>query len=350
MKKLLSIFLAVIMLFAVASCNQSSESTSEKPSNSASESVSSENSESVTLQNKTFKIGIVDGAPSLVVANLCDGFNYSDDKYNYSTEIEITNTPQSIIAGFANNSYDMAIVPLNLAATAYNKNLGVKLATVNIFGVLYMVGREEITDLSKLKGEVVYSVGAGGTPEIVFKHILTANNVKFEDGIPDTLDKDTVYINTVSAASEAIAALKTKKANYAILGEPVVTQAIANTGTVVALDLQKEFSKIHNGVKFVQAGLVVKNEVAESGEYLNKLIEKMSDNKDYLYAEKDNVIAKLQSKGSQLKVALTKETLDRCLIGVESAKDLKTGIEAFLSLLEAKNYGGKIPDENFYLK
>ena len=339
MKKLLSIFLAVIMLFVVASCNNN-ESASDKTSNSA----------SVTLQSKTFKIGVVDGAPSLVVANLCDGFNYSDDKYNYSTEIEITNTPQNIIAGFANKTYDMAIVPLNLAATAYNKNLGVKLATVNIFGVLYMVGREEIADLNKLKGEVVYSVGAGGTPEIVFKHVLTANNIKFEDGMPDTPKADTVYINTVSAASEAIAALKTKKANYAILGEPVVTQAIKSTGTVVALDLQKEFSKIHNGVKFVQAGLVVKNEVAESGEYLNKLIEKMSGNKDYLYAEKDNVIAKLQSKGSQLKVALTKETLDRCFIGVKSAKGLKTEIEAFLTLLDAKNYGGKIPDENFYLK
>lgn len=339
MKKLLSIFLAVIMLFVVASCNNN-ESASDKTSNSA----------SVTLQNKTFKIGVVDGAPSLVVANLCDGFNYSDDKYNYSTEIEITNTPQNIIAGFANKTYDMAIVPLNLAATAYNKNLGVKLATVNIFGVLYMVGREEITDLNKLKGEVVYSVGAGGTPEIVFKHVLTANNIKFEDGMPDNPKDDTVYINTVTAASEAIKALQTKEANYAILGEPVVTQAIKSTGTVVALDLQKEFSKIHNGVKFVQAGLVVKNEVAESGEYLNKLIEKMSGNKDYLYAEKDNVITKLQSKGSQLKVALTKETLDRCLIGVESAKDLKTEIEAFLTLLDAKNYGGKIPDEKFYLK
>lgn len=339
MKKILSIFLAVIMFFAVASCNNN-ESASDKTSNSA----------SVTLQNKTFKIGVVDGAPSLVVANLCDGFNYSDDKYNYSTEIEITNTPQNIIAGFANKTYDMAIVPLNLAATAYNKNLGVKLATVNIFGVLYMVGREEITDLNKLKGEVVYSVGAGGTPEIVFKHILTANKIKFEDEIPDTPKDDTVYIKTVNMASEAIKALQTKEANYAILGEPVVTQAIKSTGTVVALDLQKEFSKIHNGVKFVQAGLVVKNEVAESGEYLNKLIEKMSGNKDYLYAEKDNVIAKLQSKGSQLKVALTKETLDRCLIGVESAKGLKTEIEAFLTLLDAKNYGGKIPDENFYLK
>lgn len=339
MKKLLSIFLAVIMLFVVASCNIN-ESASDKTSNSA----------SVTLQNKTFKIGVVDGAPSLVVANLCDGFNYSDDKYNYSTEIEITNTPQNIIAGFANKTYDMAIVPLNLAATAYNKNLGVKLATVNIFGVLYMVGREEITDLNKLKGEVVYSVGAGGTPEIVFKHILTANKIKFEDEIPDTPKDDTVYIKTVNVASEAIKALQTKEANYAILGEPVVTQAIKSTGTVVALDLQKEFSKIHNGVRFVQAGLVVKNEVAESGEYLNKLIEKMSGNKDYLYTEKDNVIAKLQSKGSQLKVALTKETLDRCLIGVKSAKGLKTEIEAFLTLLDAKNYGGKIPDENFYLK
>ena len=51
MKKLLSIFLAVIMLFVVASCNNN-ESTSDKTSNSASESVSVENSESVTLQNK----------------------------------------------------------------------------------------------------------------------------------------------------------------------------------------------------------------------------------------------------------------------------------------------------------
>ena len=34
----------------------------------------------------------------------------------------------------------------------------------------------------------------------------------------------------------------------------------------------------------------------------------------------------------------------------KSANGLKTEIEAFLTLLDAKNYGGKIPDENFYLK
>lgn len=333
MKKLLSLLLAFVLSFAFIACSGGS----------------SDGDSSVA--DKTFKIGVVDGAPALAVANLCGGFDYEKDGVKISTDVEIVAGAQNITAGLANGSFDMAIAPLNLASTLYNKskNLDIKLASVNVFGVLYMVGANKIEDLNELKGEVVYVVGAGGTPEVVLKNILDASGVKCADGIPEVVAEDVVYINAVNDAPTVIAALKTNKTKFAVLGEPVVTQAMEKTGAVLALDLQAEWTKVHSGVRFVQAGLAVKGEVAVYDDYLTKLIEKMGGNKQFLYDDSNAAMDAIRLKGSALQTVLTRETIDRCLIGAERANGLKADVEAFLTALGASSYGGTLPGEDFYL-
>ena len=174
MKKFLAFLIAAVMAIACTSCLGTGDNE---------------------LQTKTYTIGVVDGAPALAVTNLADGYTYKGASENVTVKTEITSNPQQIVAGMNNGTFDMAIVPLNLASTLYNKaaNVGAKLVSVNIFSVLYVVGQTEMTDLSSLKGKVVYSVGEGGTPELVLKNLLTANNIAYEDG-ETAEDPEKVYV------------------------------------------------------------------------------------------------------------------------------------------------------------
>ncbi len=329
MKKLLATFIAAAMLFACSSCL-----ATESQGN---------------LTEKTYTIGVVDGAPALAVTNLSEGFVYKGTEENVTVNTEITSNPQQIVAGLNNGTFDMAIVPLNLASTIYNKaaNVGARLVSVNIFSVLYLVGQTELTSLESLKGKVVYSVGEGGTPELVLKNLLDKKGIVYEDG-DEATDPDKVYVKMVAEAPLAISALA--KGNVALLGEPVVTQAMAKTGAQYALDLSGEWAKVYGeGRAFVQAGLVVNGTVASDLAFVRAFVEKMSQNTDYLYENVDSISEKLQGMGSSVSVAFTKATLDRCHIGCKTAKSQQANVEAFLSAFRLSQIGGALPADEFYL-
>lgn len=342
MKKLLALILTAIMVFAVTACG-----TGESASVSGSD-------RTVEKTEKTFKMGVVNGAPALAVANIAGGFDYSDDTSEVKTGVEVLKDAPSVIAGLTNGTYDMAILPLNLAAKQYNAGkLGVKLVSVNIFSVLYVVTKGEYNALDDLKGKVIYSVGIGGTPEVVFKNILTANGIKYEsdESVADG-DKrdDTVYFNVVSDAKLVMTALNKGDADFALLGEPVVSQAMANTGAHIAFGLEDEWKKVHPDVGFVQAGLIVKSTVLdEFGGYVDALLAKMGKNAEHLKANAEKAVSDLNGIGATLP-ALGEDTLKRCLIGADKASDRKADIEAFLSALNPADYGGKLPENDFYAK
>ncbi len=327
MKKLLALILAVVTLFAVASCGKE--------------------------EAKTLKMGVVNGAPALAVANLTGGFDYVDDEKNtVKTSVEVQKDAPGVIAGLTAGTYDMAILPLNVASKLYNAGkLGVKLVSVNIFSVLYVITKGEYKSLDDLKGKVVYSIGEGGTPDVVFKNILSANGIKYEkDDASGKRDSETVYFNAVADAKLVIGALKKGEADFAVLGEPVVSQAMANAEAHIAFGIEDEWKKVHPDVGFVQAGLIVKSSVLDAyGGYIDALLEKMSENENYLKTNTEKAVGDLNGIGASLP-SLSEDTLKRCLIGADKASIRKADVEAFLSALSPEDYGGKLPASDFYAR
>lgn len=347
MKKILSLLVAVLMIFAVASCGQ----TGGTSGNSESKANGNSNvSESVAKTSKTLSMGVVNGAPALAVANIAGGFDFSDEKNEVKTNVNVEKDALAVIAGLTNETYDMAILPVNVAAKLYNAGkLGVKLVSVNIFSVLHVLTKVEYKSLDDMKGKVVYTVGAGGTPEVALKNILTANGIKFADG-DDATDPETVYINAVAEAQLVIAALKKNETDFAILGEPVVSQAMTNTGAKIAFSVEDEWKKAHPGVGFVQAGLIVKSSVLDNfGGYIDALIEKMGENNAYINEHVETVSDELKTVNATLP-KLSAETLSRCLIGADKASMRRADIEAFLKALNPSDYGGKLPADDFYAR
>ncbi len=335
MKKFLAVILSVafacIALVGCAGNNNSEESKG-----------------NVSKTEKTYTIGAVDGAPTLSLVSIADGsFAYSTQTTEYKTSATVAADANAVVANLKNGTYDMAILPLNNAVTLYNDNSDhdFKLASVNVFGVLYMIGKTDIGEnLSALKGKVVYAVGGGGTPGLVFKHLLARNNIKFAMG--DTVeDSETVYIKAISGAPDAIAGLTKGDTEFVVLGEPAVTQVSAKTGAKVVLDFKKEWQKLHGeNSAFVQAGLVV-NTAKVDRDYVAALVEKLKDNKQYLYDNTDKISERLTAMGSTTiaKLTFTEELLNRCNIGCETASSQKTNIEAFLSA-----HSITLPENDFY--
>lgn len=336
MKKLIALILSLVTLCSFTACAESGQSESAVSSNEKVE--------------KTYTIGAVDGAPTLSLVSVADGdFVYSDDKNDYKTNVTVAADATTVVANLKNGTYDMAILPLNNAVTLYNDNdkHDFKLASVNVFGVLYMIGKNDICeDLSLLKGKVVYVVGGGGTPGLVFKRLLEANNVEYAMG--DVVENsEKVYIKAISGAPDAIAGLNVGNTEFVVLGEPAVTQVNAKTNTSVVLDFQKEWKKLYGeNSEFVQAGLVVNTAKVDLG-YVSALVEKLKGNKDYLYANTDKIPERLTAMGSTTiaKMTFTETLLNRCNIGCEKSKAQKSNVEAFLSANGVKS----LPADDFYL-
>ena len=336
-----------MMIFVIVSCGQTG-GTSGNSGSSANG--NSDISESVTKVSKTFSMGVVNGAPALAVANIAGGFDFSDEKNDVKTNVNVEKDAPAVIAGLTNRTYDMAILPLNVASKLYNAGkLGVKLVSVNIFSVLHVLTKGEYNNLNDMKGKVVYTVGAGGTPEVALKNILTANGIKFADG-DEAADSETVYINAVSEAQLVMVALKKGEADFAILGEPVVSQAMAKTGAKIAFSVEDEWKKAHPGVGFVQAGLIVKSSVLDNyGGYVDALMEKMGENNAYINEHIETVSDELKLINATLP-KLSAETLARCLIGADKASFRRVDIEAFFKALNPADYGGKLPSDDFYAR
>ena len=336
-----------MMIFVIVSCGKTG-GTSGNSGSSANG--NSETSQSVTKTSATLSMGVVNGAPALAVANIAGGFDFSDEKNDVKTNVNVEKDAPAVLAGLTNGTYDMAILPLNLASQLYNAGkLGVKLVSVNIFSVLHVLTKGEYNNLNDMKGKVVYTVGAGGTPEVALKNILTANGIKFADGDKAT-DSETVYINAVAEAQLVMFALKKGEADFAILGEPVVSQAMAKTGAKIAFSVEDEWKKAHPGVGFVQAGLIVKSAVLDNyGGYVDALMEKMGENNAYINEHVETVSDELKLINATLP-KLSAETLDRCLIGADKASFRRADIEAFLKALNPAEYGGKLPSDDFYAR
>lgn len=336
-----------MMIFVIVSCGRTG-GTSGNSGSSANG--NSGTSQSVTKASATLSMGVVNGAPALAVANIAGGFDFSDERNDVKTNVNVEKDAPAVIAGLTNGTYDMAILPLNVASKLYNAGkLGVKLVSVNIFSVLHVLTKGEYNNLNDMKGKVVYTVGAGGTPEVALKNILTANGIKFADG-DKAADSETVYINAVSEAQLVMVALKKGETDFAILGEPVVSQAMAKTGAKIAFSVEDEWKKAHPGVGFVQAGLIVKSAVLDNyGGYIDALMEKMGENNAYINEHVETVSDELKLINATLP-KLSAETLARCLIGADKASFRRADIEAFLKALNPADYGGKLPSDDFYAR
>lgn len=300
-------------------------------------------------KSETVNVYVVDGAPVLSVANLLKEEEIDGVKLN----VKIVPSAENLVAAVTNKDADIAVCPVNLASNLYNKGLNVKLLSVNITGVLHLVGKQDAT-FESLKGKTVYNIGAGGTPDITLKYLIKSAGLEYTENL-DAPEADKINIKYVSAAGELIPLLKQNKAEYGVIGEPAASNAYLKVeGLKSVMDLTEEWNKVNSGVLYTQAGVTVNGDFLKNNKkFVKSLYEKLTDNKHYCLENPSTVKAAAIDKGSALQIDFTAEIIDRCNLTCLKAIDEKQSVEKYLSVLsdfDPKTIGGKLPDDNFYAK
>lgn len=318
MKKFISVVLIMICLF-LSSC------TSEENPQEA-------------------NIYLPDGTPALALANVLDeGFTHQ----NIQAKFHIVQASE-IAARVSQDSCDLAIMPTTAAVQLYQKGIQLQLASVNVFGNLYITGTKELESLEELKGKLVLTTGA--TTIQMVKYVLDGNQIPYEE-TGEAVDGK-VALSTMNDASEIIPQLKQAIVKgtelYGVLGEPQVTKAQSIMSELkISVDLQSEYKKISTYDGYPQASLIVKKAFAsEHKAFVKALLNKLEGNASYLNENVEKlseVFAKYESNLANM--TFTRATILRCNLRLEKAQVAKSAVQTYIQALIKQD----IADDFFYI-
>ncbi|MFA5577143.1 MAG: MqnA/MqnD/SBP family protein [Tissierellaceae bacterium] len=301
--------------------------------------------ETVQREEKTIKFCYQDGTPALTVAKLLKD-NPSLSPY-MTIEYEMDKSPDLLVTKILKEEADIAIVPSNLVATAYNKGLPYKIAGTATWGSFYLTSTDYIGGYNDLRGKEIYSFGKGLTPDLVLRYVLSKNGID--------PDKD-VNINYLNAASELGPMFLSGKTNLALLAEPLLTTVMMKKNDArIILDLNEEWSlaaKVENG--FPQASVIIKKElIEEDTEFVDEFL--LAYQSSRLWAVEN--LEELSQYAEEQEISVAKETIEKGIIWNKIdtfyIEDCKGEYQAYYRAImdfEPEFIGGKEPDEGIYIQ
>ncbi len=329
MKKKISMALVFIMLLTfMAGCSNKKEKAKIT------------NEETVTL-----KVVVPDGIPALTMAKIIKE-NKSIDK-NIALDFSIEKTPDTLASKVLSKEADIAIVPSNLAAQAYNKGLDYKLSATSSWGSFFLISEENIGDLNNLKGKEITTIGKSLTPDIILRYILKQQGLE-----PDK----NVNLNYLNGATELAPNFISGKAKIAAVPEPMLStilQKKPNTNLVISLNEQwKKLTSSKYG--YPQSSLIIKGEVASKHkDFVDKFLKEYEESIKWANANPEDLGKYAEELKLSVNKSVLKEALKRANMNFVSNEEAKGDYDKYFKVLmdsDPKTIGGKLPDENLYFK
>ncbi len=265
------------------------------------------------------------------------------DEFSSKYNITIESAPDAVVGKIINGELDIAAVPVNLAATLYNKTEGnIMMIAVNTLGVLYVLeDGETVNSMADLAGKTLYATGQGSTPEYMLSYLLEKNGLT-----------DSVTVEYKAEHSELATLMASGEVKLGMLPEPNVTATMAkNENLRVALDLTKEW-KDAAGVEPVQGCIVVRKDYFEQNQAAVRLFLKESEAAvNYTKANQAETAALMEKYGIIGSAAIAEKAIDQCNIVCYRDEAMRTAAEAMLQVLfdaNPKSVGGALPGDDFY--
>lgn len=290
--------------------------------------------------DEVLRVGSLKGPTTMGLVNLMSEVE-SGEKSGYSFEMQ--SQPDVIMSELVSGKLDIALLPANVAAVAYNKTKhGVSAIDINTLGVLYCVtGDENIKSVKDLAGKTVLSTGQGASPEYVLNYLLEKNGVTDCD------------VQFKSEATEIAALLKQDPAQIAILPQPFVTVATAqNDQLKVAFSLTDEWKSVSPDSKLLTGVTVVRNEVLENrAAEVDQFIADHQASTEKAATDVDATAELVAKYGIIAKAPVAKKALPNCNIVAIAGDEMKTDLAGYLQVLfdaNPKSVGGTMPDDDFY--
>lgn len=241
-------------------------------------------------------------------------------------------------------------LPVNAAATLYNKGMGVQLANVYIWGILYLVSADEsIKRWEDLRRQEVLIPFQGDLPDLMTQLLLSYRGM--------ALGKD-IFPRYVTAAPEAANLLAAGQAKHAVLSEPSATLALLKAkqaGITLrrAVDYQADWAAVTGRPpRLPMAGVAVLPSLAK--EHRPVVARLQSAHAEAVAWVRDHP-KEAAALGTQYIPEMPAQAMEASLPHITfewvSAQDARKEIEFFfqeLAKLSPAVYGGKLPGDDFY--
>ena len=322
MKKLVSLLLVFVLVFAFASCGEKTP----------------------TPQTVKANVFMISGPTGIGAVNLMSADEAGTAKGDY--EFTVVAAPTEIVAKISNKEADIAAVATNMASTIYNKtNGGVTVLAVNTLGVLnVLTNGTEITSLADLKGKKVYTTGQGANPEYVIDYLLTKNGVN-----PDT-DLDLQF---KAEGTELVTVWATEPDAVIIAPQPVATSILNKyEDSKLTIDLTDEWEKVGDGSALMMGCVIVRNEfLSQNPDTVKLFLEEYEASIKKANEDVDGTAALCEKFGIVAKAALAKKAIPASNVCFVTGSEMKTKLSGYLAVLFAadkKAVGGKLPADDFY--
>ena len=263
-------------------------------------------------------------------------------------EFTIAPTGDELVPKILQGELDILAVPSNLGAVLYNNQDApgmVQMLAANMLGAIYVLeaGGETVNALEDLKGQTIYTVGKGSTPEYLLGYLLA------EHGL--TINED-VTVEFRNDPSEILGYLASGQANLAMLPQPYVTIAQGKVeGLRVALDMNGEWDALDNGSKLITAGLIARKDFVEAHpQQVADFLDDLAASTDWSNANVEEA-AKLIEKYTEIPAAVAQASLPKCNVVCITGDEMKASTEAYFQVLFDQNpasIGGAMPEDDFY--
>ena len=317
MKKLLSILLALSMLFTLTAA----------------------------VAEPAAKVAALKGPTAMGMVKMMSDDN--GETCDFSIHAAIDEITPLLVKG----EVDIAAVPANLASVLYNNTQGkVQVLAINTLGVLYIVENgSTVSSVEDLRGRTIYASGKGATPEYALNYLLTASGLDPE--------RD-VNIEFKSEHSECLASLLADEGSVAMLPQPFVTTAqMKQEGVNVVLDMTAEWDKLQEGSENPSSmitGVVVGRTdfIQEHPEAVAAFLDSYHASVDFTNANVDEAAA-IIGQYDIIPEAVAKKAVPHCSIVCIEGAEMQTRLSGYLSVLFEQNpkaVGGTLPDDAFYFK
>lgn len=330
MKKLVSILLVLVMALSLASCTQKPQ----EPENTT---------ESTTVYTPVdINVATLAGPTGVGMVKLMDDQKNGKAQNNYNFSI-CSDPATEVVPGIVNGNFQIASVPVNLAATLYNKTQGnIVILAVNTAGVLYILENgNEINALSDLAGKTLYATGQGSTPEYILNYLLEKNGLTDKVKVEYEASHDALATKAISG-----------KVSNAMLPEPKVTAAtMQNKDLRVAIDLTKEFESA-TGLTLIQGCVIARRDFFENNpKAIDKFLEEYKASIEYTKTNLQETATLCETFGIIPKAPMAMKAIPNCNIVYIDGTDMKASVEANLKIFfdaNPQSVGGKMPLDDFY--
>lgn len=254
----------------------------------------------------------------------------------------------------ANFKADFVAMPTNVAANLYNRGVELQLINVSVWGILWMVSREDgLTTLADFKGKEVAIPFRADMPDIVFEELARAQGLD---------PKKDFKLRYVANPLDAMKLLMLRRVDHALLAEPAISMALRRTQSfpmkVVApdlyrsVDLQAEWGRVFDQApKIPQAGMVALKSVKDQPALVAAFYQAYQESTQWIADNPKEASMLIAKYIDRLTPEAIEDSLSWVTMQVVSAADAKQDLTILFDRLMAHTpalVGEKQPDDHFY--